>query len=85
MRKVYNDIDKAVEVDVRLFWKLTKRRKPISSRIYPEIRNENGVIHTDPRGVAETFAQFYKNLYTHLEYHIFDHAFLDQVEKISKS
>lgn len=81
MRKVYNDIDKAAEVDVRLLWKLTKRRKPRSSRIYPEIRNDEGVIHTDPRGVAETFAQFYKNLYTPLEDHIFDQAFRDQVEE----
>lgn len=48
---------------------LTERRKsmcvcfgskPRSSRIYLEIRNEEGVIHTDPRGIAETFAQFYK-------------------------
>lgn len=81
MRKVYNDIDKAAEVDVRLFWKLTERRKPRSSHIYPEIRNDEGVIHTDPRGVAETFAQFYKNLYTPLEDHIVDQPFRDQVEE----
>lgn len=40
MRKVYSDIDKAAEIDVRLLWKLTKHRKPRRSRIYPEIRDE---------------------------------------------
>lgn len=69
-----------MEVNVRLFWKLTKHRKPRSSRIYLEICNEECVIHTDPHDVAETFAHFYKNLYTPLEDHIFDHAFRDQVE-----
>ena len=67
MRKVYSDIDEAAEVDDHLFWKLTKRRKPRTTRIYPEIRNEEGITHTDPHGVTETFASFYKRLYSPLE------------------
>ena len=75
MRKVYSDIDEAAEVDVRLFWKLTKRRKPRTTRIYPEIRNEEGIIHTDPNGVTEAFASFYKRLYSPLEDTYFDTDF----------
>lgn len=67
IRKLYSDIDKAVEVDVGLFWKLTKHRKPGRSQIYPEIRDEEGANHTDLRGVAKTFASFYRKLYTPLE------------------
>lgn len=79
MQKVYSDIDKAAEIDVRLFWKLTKCRKPKRSQIYPEIGDEEGVFHTDPRGVAETFALFYRKLYTPLEDDRFDHAFRNTI------
>lgn len=75
----YSDIDKAAEIDVRLFWKVTKRRKPRRSRIYPEIRDEEGVTHIDPRGVAETFASFYRKLYTPLEDDSFDHVFRNTI------
>lgn len=79
MQRVYSDIDKAAEIYVRLFWKLTKSRKPKRFRIYPEIRNEEGVIHTDPQGVAETFALFYRKLYTPLEDDSFDHPFRNTI------
>lgn len=59
MCDVYKEIDEAAEVDIRLFWRLTKRRKPRTSRIYPEIQDEGGTTHTDPEGVAETFANYY--------------------------
>ncbi|VDI21735.1 Hypothetical predicted protein [Mytilus galloprovincialis] len=37
IQKCYNDINEAAECDIRLFWKLVKRCKPSTSRIYPEI------------------------------------------------
>lgn len=33
----FKDIDEAAECTVRLFWKLIKRQRPCSSRVYPEI------------------------------------------------
>jgi hypothetical protein len=72
MRKVYSDIDKAAEVNVRLSWKQTKRRKPRTSRVYPEICDENGVTHTDPNGVLEAFASFFERLYAPLDKENFD-------------
>lgn len=55
MCDVYKDIDEAAEMDIRLFWKLTKRR---AARIYPEIQDKKGTTHTNPEGVTETFAQY---------------------------
>lgn len=52
---VHRDIDEAAKIDIRLFWKLRKRRKPEASRIFPEIRDEKKT--TNPDGVTETFAQ----------------------------
>ena len=80
MRKVYSDIDEAAEVDVCLFWKITKRRKPRTTRISPEIRNEEGITHTDPNGVTEAFASFYKRLYLPLEDTYFDTDFKKEIE-----
>lgn len=40
MCNVFKEIDEAAEIDIRLFWRLTKRRKPRTSRIYPEIQDE---------------------------------------------
>jgi hypothetical protein len=67
MRKVYSDTDKAAEVNARLFWKQTKRRKPKTWRVCPEICDENRVTHTDPHGVAEAFASFFEKLYAPLD------------------
>lgn len=64
MSKVYADIDKAAKVDLRLFWKFTKRIKPKTSRLYPEITDSTGKKNTDPEGVAEAFADHYETLYS---------------------
>lgn len=47
MWKVYSDIDKVVEIDVCLFWKLIKCRKLRRFWIYLEICDEEGVIYID--------------------------------------
>ena len=65
---------------IKRIWKLTKRRKPRTTRIYPEIRNEEGFKHTDPHGVTETFASFYKSLYSPLEDAHFDTDFKKRIE-----
>lgn len=40
MKSVYHDLDNAAECDIRLFWKLVKRRKNRTSRTYPEIQGK---------------------------------------------
>ena len=45
---------------IKRIWKLTKRRKPRTIRIYPEIRNEEGIKHTDPHGVTKHLLRFTK-------------------------
>ena len=80
MRNVYNDIDHAAEFDIRLFWKLTKRRKPRSSRVYPEIRDIDGVKYSNPDGVAEVFSKFYETLYSPSESDNFDDIFRNEID-----
>lgn len=80
MCDVYRDIDKAAEMDIGLFWKLTKRRKRRASRIYPEIQDEKGTTHTNPEGVTETFAQYYKKIYNPLQDDNFHHDFKSEIE-----
>ena len=63
LQSVYREIDEAAELDLRLFWKLVKRRRPRSSRIYPEIRDATGKTHHEPIDIANAFADFYQNIY----------------------
>ena len=63
LQSVYRDIYEAAEVDLSLFWKLVKRRRPRSSRIYPEIRDVTGKTHYEPNDIANAFADFYENIY----------------------
>lgn len=63
LQSVYREIDEPAELDLRLFWRLVKQRRPRSSRIYPEICNKHGTNQTDPEGVAGAFADFYKDTY----------------------
>ena len=63
LQSVYREIDEAAELDLRLFWKLVKRRRPRSSRIYPEIRDASGKTHYEPNDVANAFDDFYQNIY----------------------
>lgn len=80
MCDVYRDIDEAAEMDISLFWKLTKRRKCRASQIYPEIQDENGTTHTNPEGVTETFAQCCEKIYTPLQDDNFHHDFKSETE-----
>lgn len=72
MSKVYTDINKAAKVDLRLFWKLTKRIKPKTSRLYSEITDSTGKKNTDPEGIAKVFANHYETLYSCLMDQHFD-------------
>lgn len=85
MSKVYADIDKAAEVDLRLFWKLTKHIKPKTSRLYPEITDSTGKKNTDAEWVAEAFADHYETLYSCLMNQHFDDGTKKSIDtKISK-
>ena len=80
MYSVYQDIDTAAECDIRLFWRLIKRQKPRSSRLYPEIRDDAGNIYNDPEGVANAFASFYEELYAPLSGERFDFEFSSTID-----
>lgn len=85
MSKVYADIDKAAEVDLRLFWKLTKHIKPKTSRLYPKITDSTGKKNTDAEWVAEAFADHYETLYSCLMNQHFDDGTKKSIDtKISK-
>ena len=80
MKEVYQDLDYAVEFDIRLFWKLVKKQKTRTSRPYPEIHDNNGFIHNDPESRAEVFAKHFKQIYTTSEDDTFDEQFRQQIE-----
>ena len=81
MRETYRDIDEAAECDIRLFWRLTKRKKPRSTRIYPEIVDNSGNSHRDPVGVADSFASFFEEVYSPLSDIDFDSDFKTEIEE----
>lgn len=55
-----------------VFSGLTKRIKPKTSRLYPEITDPTGKKNIDPEGVAEAFASHYETLYSYLMDQHFD-------------
>lgn len=55
----------------------TQKAKEIPN--LPRNPRREGVTHTDPQGVTETFASFYRKLYTPLEDDSFDHAFRNTI------
>ncbi|CAC5405418.1 unnamed protein product [Mytilus coruscus] len=63
IQKCYDDINEAAECDIRLFWKLIKRYKPSTSRIYPEIIH-NGDTCNNPESIANAFMDYFSNLCT---------------------
>lgn len=67
LKSVHRDLDEAAKMDIRLFWRLVKQRRPRPSRIYPEICDTSGNTHNDPNGVANAFAEFYEEIYRPLE------------------
>ena len=81
MRETYRDIDQAAECDIRLFWRLTKRKKPRSSRVYPEIRDEGGNLNRGPSKYMRSIRGiFLRKIYTPLSDDNFDSGFNDHIE-----
>lgn len=80
LKCVHRDLDEAAEMDIRLFWRLVKQRRPRPSRIYPEICDASGTTHNDPDGVANAFAEFYEEIYRPLEDDHFDNCFKHVIE-----
>ena len=71
VQNCYDDINNAAECDVRLFWKLVKRFKPSSSKIYPEIVYHDKICST-PETVADCFADYFCDLYHPSDYDFYD-------------
>lgn len=87
IQSVYREIDEAAELDLRLFWRLIKQRRPRSSWFYPEICDATGESRTDPNEIANVFADFYENIYHYSENYSFDndfkhviHSMFDQIK-----
>lgn len=80
LKSVHGDLDEAAEMDIRLFWRLVKQRRPRPLRIYPEICDASGTTHNDPDGVANAFAEFYEEIYRPLEDDHFDNRFKHVIE-----
>jgi hypothetical protein len=80
MCQVYRDLDQAAECDLRLFWKLARRRKPRSTRIYSEIEDEYSQVHRDPNSVAEVVASYFEKIYNPIEEKDFDFNFKREVD-----
>lgn len=79
MTKVFKDIDEASECDVRLFWRLIKRQRPRSSRIYSEIETEN-VSYSNPVDIANCFAKHFENIYNPQDIGTFNDDFFRSIE-----
>ena len=80
MRETYRDNDEAAECDIGLFWRLTKRKKPRSSRVYPAIRDESGNMNRDPSSICEAFATYFEGIYSPLSDDDFDSDFNDHID-----
>ena len=52
----YDDINKAAECDLRLFWKMVKNFKPKTSKIYRDII-QNGVVCDNPISITNGFME----------------------------
>ena len=79
IQKTYDDLNEASECDIRLFWKLVKKFKPQTSRIYPKIIYNDTVCST-PQSVADAFADFYHTIYKHSEHPSFMEDVKDDIE-----
>ncbi|CAG2226562.1 unnamed protein product [Mytilus edulis] len=62
IQQTNDDINKAAECDIRLFWKLIKRNKTVSSKIYPEIIQDDNICNT-PESIANAFMDYFSKLY----------------------
>ncbi|CAC5382556.1 unnamed protein product [Mytilus coruscus] len=84
IQQTNDDINKAAESDIRLFWKLIKRNKTVSSKIYPEIIQDD-----TPESIANAFMDYFSKLYQPDSDEVYDNDTKQQIEldynKILKS
>lgn len=59
---VFQDIDDAAGLDLRLFWKLVNRQKSKHTNVCYAIKYNGDTKHS-PVEIADTFANYFKNLY----------------------
>jgi hypothetical protein len=62
------------------FKNIARRRKPRSTRIYPDIEDENSQVHRDPNSVAEVYASHFGKIYSPKEEKDFDFNFKREVD-----
>ncbi|CAC5359457.1 unnamed protein product [Mytilus coruscus] len=88
IQQTNDDINKAAECDIRLFWKLIKRNKTVSSKIYPEIIQDDNICNT-PKSIANAFMDYFSKLYQPDSDEVYDNDTKQQIEldynKILKS
>ncbi|CAC5361719.1 unnamed protein product [Mytilus coruscus] len=88
IQQTNDDINKAAECDIRLFWKLIKRNKTVSSKIYPEIIQDGNICNT-PESIANAFMDYFSKLYQPDSDEVYDNDTKQQIEldynKILKS
>ncbi|CAG2242588.1 unnamed protein product [Mytilus edulis] len=88
IQQTNDDINKAAECDIRLFWKLIKRNKAVSSKIYPEIIQDDNICNT-PESIANAFMDYFSKLYQPDSDEMYDNDTRQQIEldynKILKS
>ncbi|CAG2254224.1 unnamed protein product [Mytilus edulis] len=88
IQQTNDDINKAAECDIRLFWKLIKRNKTVSSKIYPEIIQDDNICNT-PESIANAFMDYFSKLYQPDSDEMYDNDTRQQIEldynKILKS
>ena len=78
LNQAFTDIDQAAGCDIRLFWRLIRKRKSRSVKIYPEIIH-NDVVHNTPEAVVNAFADYFSSVYSSVEDPNFDSSFFEAV------
>jgi hypothetical protein len=72
-------LEDAAECDNRLFWSLIKMKKGRKLLTCTQLETENGLTR-DPDKIADTFRDFYENLYSPLQEPHFDENFKINIE-----
>ncbi|VDH92073.1 Hypothetical predicted protein [Mytilus galloprovincialis] len=79
IQQTNDDINKAAACDIRLFWKLIKRNKAVSSKIYPEIIQDDNICNT-PESIANAFMDYFSKLYQPDSDEMYDNDTRQQIE-----
>lgn len=79
-KKYYDDLNETAECDMRLFWSLIKRRKGKRSNPVNEISRGDHLTR-EPAEIAQTFRDYYANVFTPKNNERFDNIFLNNLDE----